>query len=345
MAKEGYSHTHLCHQIGLGLVTPILGTLCWILILLPLSIPFLLFFIYKWVLIALAKVVRRDLHPLTSGDAPFALGTSWVKHKLSVGLLLWVDGSLDLEEVQNHFYRCLLLPLNEGGGPKYEKLRASLVNFGGHIFRKSIPMEEIDIKRLIYVRALCPGESLEQFVDNWMDTRYDENCPAWEVVLIPSKDKDKDGTIVGFKVHHAFVDGYSLLHLLDVLTGSKAPYIVRERKESLLRALVNIASVPLNLVRVVGGPLKSPLVVKNPQSSWTYAFSSIDLEPVKTIRRKYNVHFAAVILTLITGTVRRFVVEGGARECDLPSHLYVGNTLPCEEHPAQGHLLCNHWWV
>lgn len=167
---------------------------------------------------------------MTTGDAAFTIGCSWEKSKLSLGLLCHVQGHLKLEQVQDRFSSSLLAP-KVGNCPKYEKLFSCLVTFCGYVFSKTLPPEAVDLNKLIYERKLHPGESLEQVVDDWMEKRYGELMPAWEVMVIPmsrsnnNNDEVKDGieeTIIAFKMHHVFADGYSLLHLLDILTNAKA---------------------------------------------------------------------------------------------------------------------------
>jgi len=91
-----------------------------------------------------------------------------------------------------------------------------------------------------------------------------------------------------------------------------------------------------------GSPRTNPLRLKRPQKQWTYTFTTVDLAPIKAIRRKYEVHFASIILSLIVGSIRRYLLERRSENC-LPSHLSMANTLPCPLHPSQGHQLCNHW--
>jgi hypothetical protein len=98
-----------------------------------------------------------------------------------------------------------------------------------------------------------------------------------------------------------------------------------------------------------GSPKTNLLKVTSPQKKWLYTFTTVDLAPIKAIRRKYDVHFATVILTLLVGSLKQYLLEsqeGSDNERKkLPSHLSVANTLPWEKHPSQSHILCNHWYA
>jgi len=107
--------------------------------------------------------------------------------------------------------------------------------------------------------------------------------------------------------------------------------------------------MPVNLRMLLGptgSPKSNPMKVTSPQQKWLYTFTTVDLGPIKAIRRKYEVHFATVILTLLVGSLRQYLLETQAndkKQKQLPSHLSVANTLPWEKHPSQSHILCNHW--
>lgn len=103
--------------------------------------------------------------------------------------------------------------------------------------------------------------------------------------------------------------------------------------------------MPVNL-RILGGeasPKHNPIKLKNPQSSWLYAFTTVDLEPIKAIRKKFDVHFASVLLTLTVGSIRQYILEKHSGK-KLPEYLVTADTLPLwPQHPALQHQLCNHW--
>jgi hypothetical protein len=65
--------------------------------------------------------------------------------------------------------------------------------------------------------------------------------------------------------------------------------------------------------------------VSNPK--WFISFASLDLNLVKAIRRKTNTHFGTVLMTMLAGAMRRFVLETGKSDEDhLPDNIFVGHS-------------------
>lgn len=99
-----------------------------------------------------------------------------------------------------------------------------------------------------------------------------------------------------------------------------------------------------------GSPQSNPLACTLVGSTyrWTMAFTRLDLSIIKEIRRKYNVHFAAVLLAIIGGTIRRYLLET-KEESELPEFTTMAITLPWPSHPSkqnsslESEKLCNHW--
>jgi hypothetical protein len=210
--------------------------------------------------ILLAAIFRRDLYSVSTGDSAFTIGCSWDKSKLSVGLLCHVQGHVKLEQVQSRFSSCLLEPKVVGDKPKYDKLHSCLVTFCGYVFRKVLPPDSIDLNSLIFERKLEPGETLESLMESWMEKSYAKFSPAWELMVIPVTASNNNGlfsatndaqvqddliqeTVIAFKIHHVFADGYSLLHMLDILTGNRSPYLVKEANESFWKMVCKSKSI------------------------------------------------------------------------------------------------------
>lgn len=190
----------------------ILGSFFWLILIAFLLLPITFLFILKCCVIALAYLIHDNLYSISTTDAAFALGCTWRKSKLSVGLLLKVQGQLELAQVQHKFYTSLLQH-KVGNKPKYEKLYSCLVVFGGYVFRKLLPMDSLKLDKHIYVRNLKCGESLEVVIRTWMDSSYAELAPAWELMILPLTHPVGDTTngtyetAICFKIHHVFADG------------------------------------------------------------------------------------------------------------------------------------------
>ncbi|CAL8143426.1 unnamed protein product [Orchesella dallaii] len=218
----------------------------------------------------------------------------------------------------------------------------------------------MDITEHVVERRMEEGEIWEEFLVKWMLEKWKDLKPCWEMVLIPlaSNGEERERTGIGFKIHHAFADGYSLLHILDKLTGCQSPYLVKDfEKGWFFTQMRQILEVPLNMGVFGGGgsASKNPFPVKvnfTPEGKhireFQVSFTTVKLEDVKRIRRKYGVKLASVLLTIMTGAMRRYALEVEGRE-EIPEEFLGALTLPWPKHPTRQpgtrnkDKLCNHW--
>lgn len=83
---------------------------------------------------------------------------------------------------------------------------------------------------------------------------------------------------------------------------------------------------------------------------WSISFTQLDLETLKRVRRAHDVQFCSIILSLLGGSLRRYLIELGTDPLHIPSHFCMGTTLPWPRHPSkdpQSHTnqrICNHWY-
>lgn len=211
----------------MGLKELVLGSLTWAIILILLSLPLTLLFIWKVSVVLVAKCIRRDLLLPKALDIMNAPGSG---HKYSIvnfGLVGRFEGQVEVEDVRKLFTQKFLG--NEGGSSnkkEYERFHYSLVTFGGFAFFKKI--SQIDINDKILVKNLDDkeGKILEDLLSEWILEKYKENSPCWEIIIIPMRATNQ--TAFAIKMHHAIADGYSLLYILDQLTDNTSPYLVKD---------------------------------------------------------------------------------------------------------------------
>jgi len=70
--------------------------------------------------------------------------------------------------------------------------------------------------------------------------------------------------------------------------------------------------------------------------------TKFDLDKYKLIRRRTRSHFASVGMTLMTGALRRFLLEQDSGD-QIPSQVSIMHSLPKSGHPLT--RLVNHWNV
>jgi len=105
-------------------------------------------------------------------------------------------------------------------------------------------------------------------------------------------------------------------------------------------------------------PKSAPATFSGPpyKPEWFLSFASLDLDLVKAIRRKTNTHFVTVLMSVLSGAIRRFVLETTITEETqmddeyeedyLPNSIHMGHSLGWSNHPAMSTKsstkLCNH---
>ncbi len=113
-----------------------------------------------------------------------------------------------------------------GGGTKIARTRTSLPGSCNLV-------DTLDVNSYVHdVEVEVADENLDQFISKWFGSPYAENSAPWEVILIRTPPKDE--TVVVYRVSHSLSDGYNMINLLDVLTGNKAPYLVKDFDDSWL---------------------------------------------------------------------------------------------------------------
>jgi hypothetical protein len=207
------------------------GSLIWGIAVLILSIPMIILLIYKVKLILFAKCFRRDLKVFSGLDIMQCPGPSETHSVVNFGFVCKVDSDkINLEDLRDLFIRKFLGP-ERRGVPGYENLLYSVIIFGGYPFGKRAT--KIDIQELIHEGDLKQGEFLEDLLSTWILSKYHKNSPSWEMLMVPLKATSQ--TAIAFKIHHAFADGYSLLHIFDRLTDNTSPYLVKDFNDTLVQ--------------------------------------------------------------------------------------------------------------
>lgn len=332
----------------------ILGTLIWCVCLALLGIPILILVLVK--LLVTAITCRRSentqdekLVPLKGDDG--GSGVPQWKIPYNIGFCLKVRGNIDANEFRNHFSNTFNL---DSDNDPYDKFFSYFVVRGGYVFR-AISRGSLDLSQTISDTQLEENESLENFLARWMIIGHPEKRSRWQVAIIPLPENT---TAVAFKMDHNLIDVYSFVHILDKLTGSKAPYLVKDFRENFWGKLKQIIAGPTHLGVMKGLPRdQNPFHCIYPVSSperkreWMYSFTSFPLDDLKALRKlNGSVRMASVIFTILVGALRRFLIEvENVREDELPLEVKMGNSLPWPKHPAMNDnirgpdRLQNHW--
>ncbi|ODN06412.1 hypothetical protein Ocin01_00317 [Orchesella cincta] len=331
----------------------IYGVLLWILFS-PLWLPMLIVFgSWKIVALILAKCLHPELIPISFSDAYFALYSCDQQPLMSVGTTLRLKGRVDMGAFMKKFQECFL---SEDSGNRYKNLYCYFVIYCGFVFKK--PVRKLHLKNHFIEKTLPRGMEPEDYLGKWLvtDTYHHkpEGQPCWQVIILRrGPEYDREETFVSIKMHHGMIDGYSFVHMTDALTGGKSPYIYQllscMGNAYFLEQIKHVLQGPALAMNVLIRNVRTEVVVEqgNPfETKWCMSFSSLDLEIVKSIRRKTNAKFATIMMTAATGALKRLYMEDRQHAYDsLPDQVWIESPLGIPKHPAmtKGGKFCNHF--
>ncbi|XP_037032515.1 uncharacterized protein LOC119071658 isoform X1 [Bradysia coprophila] len=322
----------------------VLGALIWCICLLLFGIPIFILVLVKLVVTAIScrsseNIQGEKLVPLKGDDG--ASGSPQWEIPYNIGFCLRVQGNISVNEFRNHFSSTFNL---NGEKDPYDKFFSYFVIRGGYVFR-AIMRDCLDLSKTIVDTKLEEDELLENFLVRWMLIGYEEKRSRWQVAIIPLSE---DTTAVAFKMDHNLIDVYSFIHILDKLTGSKAPYLVKDFRENFCGKFKQIIEGPTHLGAMKGLPREQnpfhciyPVSSPERKKEWMFSFTSIPVDDMKVLR-KWNgsVRMASVIFTILVGALRRFLIEEVKfKEHELPLEIKMGNSLPWPKHPAMNENL------
>lgn len=224
------------------------------------------------------------------------------------------------------------------------------------------------------VAVPSPGgpRQLGELIGDLLEHQLDRRRPLWEVWFIEGLEGDRVAFLA--KTHHALVDGVSGAGLAEILCDldpnpaprdvpDKAEPVERDRSdlELVTRGLASIVASPPRVARFLlqtaqqAGTLLShlrqpqgpPALLSAPRTSFNgalgplrqFTYCSVPLDDVKRVKKHFDVKVNDVVLALVAGAVRRYLV---ARD-ELPSSPLLAtvpiSTRTSEHEGALGNVL------
>jgi WS/DGAT/MGAT family acyltransferase len=228
-----------------------------------------------------------------------------------------------------------------------EKLADSRFNLDHPVW---VDDKDFDVDRHLHRIGLpSPGgrEELAQICGHIASLPLDRSRPLWEMWVIENiagTDAHEDGRLaVMTKVHHAGVDGVTGANLMSKLCSTQPdpppPDPVAgpgdgTGLEIAVSGAVKFATRPLKLVNMLPLTLSSVVdTVKRARSGLTMAapfaapktafnanvtghrniaFTQLDLEDIKTVKNHFGAKVNDVVMALVSGVLRRFLLDRGA---------------------------------
>ncbi len=280
---------------------------------------------------------------LSGVDAGFLAGETpeWHMH---AGAIVVLDPPPALDASPAEALRELLRARIDLLGPFRHRLVESPFGLGRPVW---IDTPDLDLEAHVRrVRAPAPGGPREvaELAGHLFASKLDRSRPLWEIWVLEGLENDQVGYLV--KVHHSLVDGIRGARLYEVLfdLAPDAPLTrpdgerpTNEQPPSLLAMLAGaagfLATTPLRAARTAGGlvPAAARLVrflrsaagenttlpFQAPRTSLnrpltarrSFAFASVSLEDMKTVKRAFGVTLNDVALALCAGALRSYLLE------------------------------------
>lgn len=195
------------------------GLILWPLltvILAPIVLPLA---IIRLIVDVLAK--SHGLSPITHGEQLYTCPEGKIWALLTGGFRL--DSKINLIKFRELFKEKFLT--NQRDSIFYK----TVLQFWGYGYTR--PVSKIDLNLHIREVRSVQGEGFNATLNRlWNDmTSMQENwatSPPWEI-LVCNDIQGVPGSMIVIKIHHALADGYSMVSIIDQLTGNRSPYIVK----------------------------------------------------------------------------------------------------------------------
>jgi diacylglycerol O-acyltransferase len=262
-----------------------------------------------------------------------AVDTAWLHmdepgNPADIVSLMTFDEPLDLDGLTNLVEERLL---------KYDRFKQRVAERDGHPCWEEDPDFRLDrhVSQLVLDEPLTAGV-LARVVAELGNEQLPPDRPLWAIHLV---DGSEGGSVIVSRLHHCIADGFALAHamikLADRADGTPMGEVMQPAKqgehEPLLDVLVHEANeiarhpshaldlakqgaaLAKSLGHLLFVPFNRRTFLKKPLSgrrrmAWS---SGLDLDKIKAIGRSRGATVNDVLLTAMTGALRRFLAEGG----------------------------------
>jgi hypothetical protein len=173
-----------------------LGFCSWFLflvILIPLSLPLFLLFLYRVFVIAiLRRLFRKDLvGPIMNPDFGFAADAFWDNPRSGIAFVYVIDGPLKMDDVCARLSAEISLSETKAADvPNYERLTSVYPSywFGYPFWTKAI--QKFDVRDHVRIGAQKQDEimiDVNRILRDWLVSPFMRNRPLWDVLIISGK--------------------------------------------------------------------------------------------------------------------------------------------------------------
>ncbi|XP_035716575.1 uncharacterized protein LOC110860890 isoform X2 [Folsomia candida] len=263
-----------------------------------------------------------------------------------------IDKSDIIDKVRDN----LLEKRDKSGNLQFPELKCALRPYLGYLFWE--PVKRFDLERhvLLYEGTGLPlpdwsdPDAMRKITSQTLRSRcWRKGAPLWEIIILNNVPRSHlprnscNGSIFIWRFHHVLMDGYGTFKVLMQLFGkfdkvkdSVVPttlsiydgQITWDKFQSICTAPFKITEVCLPIVRC---PIALPAIFKsNGNKILSHASLTVPLDDIKAIRKKHNVDLASILIAIIAGGIRQFLVK---YEQKIPNRLGIMCPMPMPNHP------------
>jgi len=335
-----------------------------VLLLIPIFISCICpIYLVRAVVLIASKILRPDLVEILGvRDTFYGIDDINSAPKSSVVITLILDGRFDRHTAVSRMQSVVSKPGTKKFETKYPELRRHLVKWMGFLFWKED--QDFRVENHVHYHNQTGGGIPDQngnlTVDQKIDDEYlkrlerqvvnEPYCAgrsAWEMKIVPNyvpaigKGGVTDYTAILFKIHHSFVDGYSLVRLAvtEVCDGSlddiplpqfPAPSCLRD----FLLSLFLLFKAPYDALSEVL-ETSDRNILKLAEEKVTNEITSALSPPIpaqlfKNVAQHFQVSFTAVVVGGISGGIRKWAAKNGK---SIPDSFKCLCPFPVPGHP------------
>ncbi|CAG7722392.1 unnamed protein product [Allacma fusca] len=324
---------------------------------------FLLFFLIHLVrrsVSFLKLIFRPDLGKILTPQSSFLAVDNPYVGTPKWNLCIWViyEGDIDIENIVETFYRQVVLREAKNGTLAYPELQQYFSQWLGFLFWKS----EDNFSMRAHSRHYESNNNstindLDTIIKNLTWAPFKEKTSPWEFLWIRNyRPRYLDGvdsiapkTVKIFRVHHGLGDGVANIKLLlehlcnvSLKTTAKPRFEKRNGFGTFARVLKAPVVAPYQFIKMLVEAKDSndwhPRSESELVRPFNNAFSDrINLDFIRSIKQRHGVSYNAVVMTAITGGIRRIMLQQGKA---VPEVINAGLPIPLPGHPG---TMTNHW--
>jgi len=299
-----------------------------------------IFCVYRFVLTILARLFRPKLGSIVDPQTTYFFLPA--NPAFNVVVKFKFVGILQLERVVERIKQKCILLQNETGDVVYPEFQQYTTSWGGYPFWKE--EEEFSMAHHVERVILEQEKDVHCEVMKALETPFKPELSPWRITFLEIRE-NRNAYYMLFTFNHSLGDGASVFNALIGAADSRVEQIcIRRRPTSCWRQIQKGFNTLLSCFNYL-----YDMLMKKKTKGWDNAdlgesrFSSvtdpIPLADLKNAGRKLNVSVSMVLCYLVTGAIRRKLLN---EKVSLPSTLEFLHPLHVRDHPK---TLTNKLWV